>query len=207
MTAGSTGRRRQRRKRGNAGGVPAAVPRGGPSSGPSGSNGGRVVLRRSELLSTTTTTASRTESVYSVDLLPSASVMPFLFRLSSCYQRLRWLRATITWRPSCGTTTSGIITYGVAFNGSANLRSRHDITSLTPVSDHPVWSAAPGLRVPSDLLMSRKWYLLNSTGGDSFDKSPGRFWIGLTHDSSSTAQSRGEFWISYTVEMEGTNPE
>lgn len=56
------------------------------------------------------------------------------------------------------------------------------------------------------MLMSRKWYALNTDKADAFDKGMGKFCVGLTHDGESVAKSRGEFWISYTVEMEGTNP-
>ena len=165
------------------------------------------MLTRDELLVTVATTASKTESVFTKPLVPSAGVMPFLFRLSSCYQRIRWLRAHITWRPACGTSTNGIITYGVAFNNSGSVTSRDLVAALTPCNDHPVWQSSGNapLVIPGDMLMSRKWYALNSTATDRFDETLGTFCVGLTHDSSNAA-SRGEFWISYTVEMEGTNP-
>lgn len=171
-------------------------------------NGGRIVLSRDELLVQVKTTAGRGESVFSVDLKPSSGVMPFLFRLASCYQRIRWLRAHISWRPACGTNTNGIISYGVAYNNTKSISTRELVTSLTPCNDHAVWQStgvAP-LIIPSDLLMSRKWYALNSTGDDAFDAQMGKFYVGLSHDTISTAESRGEFWISYSVEMEGTNP-
>lgn len=171
-------------------------------------NGGRIVLTRDELLVTVATTPDKNESVFSKDLVPSPGVMPFLFRLSSCYQRIRWVRASISWRPSCGTATDGIISYGVAFNGSESIKSRDLVTSLTPCNDHPVWQSTgiSPLVIPGDMLMSRRWYPLNVTGGDQFDKGMGKFCVGLTHDAEKVAKSRGEFWISYTVEMEGTNP-
>uniref|UniRef100_A0AB38ZKG1 Capsid protein n=1 Tax=Suncus murinus ribovirus 4 TaxID=3139578 RepID=A0AB38ZKG1_9VIRU len=213
-----TGKRKRKRRGGGNGGsssVPAAMcsspqvkakgraKRGGSSVG----NGGRIVLSRDELLVTVATTKSVTESVFSKDLVPSSGVMPFLFRLSSCYQRIRWLRARITWRPSCGTSTNGIISYGVAFNNSTSITSRDLVVALTPCNDHPVWqsSGSSPLNIPAEMLMSRKWYPLNAKA-EANDISMGRFCVGLTHDSGETPQSRGEFWISYSVEMEGTNP-
>lgn len=213
-----TGRRRRRGGNGNAGGGPSVPAAMGSNPRPSRSrnrgartrvgNGGRIVLTRDELLVTVATTPDKTESVFSKDLVPSAGVMPFLFRLSSCYQRIRWVRAAISWRPSCGTATDGIISYGVAFNGSASVTSRDLVCALTPCNDHPVWQSTgiTPLAIPADMLMSRRWYPLNVTGGDAFDKGMGRFCVGLTHDADKVARSRGEFWISYTVEMEGTNP-
>lgn len=171
-------------------------------------NGGRIKIQRDELLCTVATTQAKTESVFSKPLKPGSDVMPFLYRLSSCYQRIRWLRASITWRPSCGTHTNGIISYGIAYNSSEQIRTRDLVVALTPVNDHPIWQSscnAP-LVIPPEMLMSRKWYTLNSNTADEIDQSFGRFCCGLTHDAT-TAQSRGEFWINYTVEMEGTNPE
>lgn len=210
------GRRRRRGGNGNGGGsapVPAAYtanPRPARARGGRAQvgTGGRIVLTRDELLVTVATTADKGESVFSSELKPSSGVMPFLFRLSSCYQRIRWLRAHITWRPACGTSTNGIISYGVAFNNSATVTSRDLVTALTPCNDHPIWQSTGvnPLVIPSELLMSRRWYLLNVTKTDPGDQGMGRFCCGFTHDVESTARSRGEFWISYTVEMEGTNP-
>lgn len=214
-TQPKNGRRSRRRGVGTAGGgpsLPAAMgsnPQPGRGRVRAGrarvGNGGRIVLSRDELLVQVVTTPDKNESVFSKDLVPSAGVMPFLFRLASCYQRIRWVRAHITWRPACGTATDGIISYGVAFNNSATVSSRDLVTALTPCNDHPVWQSTgvTPLIVPADMLMSRRWYPLNTTGGDIFDKCMGRFCVGLTHDSEKVARSRGEFWISYTVEMGG----
>lgn len=172
-------------------------------------NGGRIKLTRDELLCTVATTANNVTSVFTKELKPSAGVMPFLFRLSSCYQRIRWISARITWRPSCGTNTNGIISYGVAFNNSKSVTTRDMVVALTPVNDHPVWQSSVNapLIIPAEMLMSRKWYALNTTLADDFDLQIGKFCVGMTHDQEGASKSRGEFWINYTVEMEGTNPE
>lgn len=213
---------RRRKARAGNGGNSAGIPAGGTSnpnpvraSGRRGArmgnrigNGGRIVLSRDELLVQVKTTPSSGESVFSVDLKPSTGTMPFLFRLATCYQRIRWARAHISWRPSCGTNTNGIISYGVAWNNTQALNTRELVTSLTPCNDHPVWQStgvAP-LVIPQDMLMSRKWYALNTNKADPFDQQMGRFYVGVSHDARGAAESRGEFWISYTVEMEGTNP-
>jgi len=111
----------------------------------------------------------------------------------------------ILWKPAVGTNTNGIISYGVAFNNQS-IKSRAGVLSLTPCCDHAVWqgTGAP-LVIPADMLMSRKWYVLNATGEGKFDESVGTFYFGLTHDSEGAAKSRGEFWVRYSVAMEGTN--
>lgn len=169
-------------------------------------NGGRIVMRRDELLATVATTAGKTESYFSKLLKPGADVMPFLFKLSSCYQRVKWRAMSITWRPAVGTSTNGIITYGIAYNNQV-ITDRNGVTSLTPVNDHPVWqgSSSSPLTIPGEMLMTRKWYELNTSSKDAFDQAVGTFCCGFTHDSENQAKSRGEFWIRYTVEMEGTN--
>jgi hypothetical protein len=186
-----TGRRRNRRR--------------GQGIGTSIGNGGRIVLTRDELLVQVVTTANKTESIFHQLLKPSAGLMPFLFRLGSCYQRIKWRSLSVTWRPAVGTSTNGLITYAIAYNNQ-EIKDRIGVTSLTPVNDHPVWQSGQStpLVVPSNMLMTRTWYQLNGSS-DSFDQAVGTFYCALTHDSATAAESRGEFWIRYTVEMEGTN--
>lgn len=213
-------KRTRRGRRGGApqqsGGVPAACvsnprpvqARSRRGAGARIGNGGRITLTRDELFCSVVTTPAKAETSDTKNVYPSTTTMPFLFRLASCYQRIRWVRASISWRPACGTGTNGIISYGVAFNNTHKIATRDDVTSLTPCNDHPVWqsSGASPLTIPSDMLMSRRWYMLGSGNTDTIDSQPGRFAYGLTHNSSQTAEARGEFWIHYTVEMEGTNP-
>lgn len=217
---GRKGNRRRRRRGNGAGGVGASggnIP-AAYASAPRNSrqkrnasqigNGGRIRLQRDELLCTVATSEKTAETVFQKALVPGPGLMPFLFRLSSCYQRIRWLRAHITWRPCCGTSTNGIISYGVAFNNTRAVSTRELVTSLTPCNDHPVWqnSGNAPLVIPGEMLMSRKWYALNTNGADAYDQQIGTFCVGLSHDQTEGKESRGEFWISYAVEMEGTNP-
>lgn len=210
-------RRRRANNRGGASGIPAAnVSNPNPVRGGRGGNrarsrignGGRIVLSRDELLVQVKTSPGKLESTFSVDLKPSTGVMPFLFRLALCYQRIKWIRAHISWRPACGTNTNGIVSYGVAYNNTRSITTRELVTSLTPCNDHPVWQSTgiTPLIIPTDMLMSRKWYALNTSADDPFDQQMGKFYVGISHDNATAAESRGEFWISYTVEMEGTNP-
>lgn len=164
------------------------------------------MLRRDEMILSVATEASKTETVFSRVLKPSSDCMPFLFRLAACYQRIKWRSMSITWRPAVGTSTNGLITYGIAYNNQS-ITSRNGITSLSPVNDHPIWQSGSStpLVVPSNMLMTRKWYELNTNTKDPYDQAVGTFHVGLTHDSKGAAEPRGEFWIRYTIEMEGTN--
>lgn len=169
-------------------------------------NGGKITISRDELLVTVATTASKGESLFKKLLKPGPDLMPFLYRLGACYQRIRWRAFAVTWRPSVGTNTNGIITYGVAYNNQ-DIKDRMGVTSLTPVNDHAVWQSGrpTPLVVPQSMLMTRAWYELNGSSTDPFDQAIGTFYCSFTHDVAQTAASRGEFWVRYTVEMEGTN--
>lgn len=162
------------------------------------------MLSRDELLVSAITAASASESTAGRLLKPTEEIMPFLNRLASCYQRIRWLAVHIYWKPAVGTNTNGLISYGVAYNNQ-EIKNRSGVLSLTPCNDHAVWQTQGPLVIPQDMLMTRKWYSLNSTGTDKFDQSIGTFYVGMTHDNKPTVEARGEFWIRYRVEMEGTN--
>lgn len=227
MGGGPSGRGRGRRRRGGRGGAQGGVPAGGASNptpvtagrgrrrrrrrngsgiGSSIGNGGKITISRDELLVTVATTAGKTESLFKKLLKPGPDLMPFLFRLGACYQRIRWKAFAVTWRPSVGTNTNGIVTYGVAYNNQ-DIKDRMGVTSLTPVNDHAVWQSgrATPLVVPQSMLMTRAWYELNGTDTDPFDQAIGTFYCSFTHDNAALPSSRGEFWVRYTVEMEGTN--
>lgn len=221
---GGRGRGRARRRGGGSsgGGVPAAgtsnptpvrAPGGGRrrrrrrgGMGASIGNGGKITISRDELLVTVATTAGKGESLFKKLLKPGPDLMPFLYRLGACYQRIRWRAFSVTWRPSVGTNTNGIVTYGVAYNNQ-EIKDRMGVTSLTPVNDHAVWQSGKNtpLVVPQNMLMTRAWYELNGSNTDPFDQALGTFYCSFTHDVAQTAASRGEFWVRYTVEMEGTN--
>lgn len=180
--------------------------RGGQAASASVNNGGRILLSRDELLVVVSAQTKGNETIGSLVMAPSTDAMSFLNQLSKCYQRIRWIRCSVTWRPGVGTTTNGVITYGFAFNNQS-VTTRSKIAALTPVNDHPVWqtSQAGPLVVPTEMLMTRKWYALNSTATDFYDRGLGTFYYGVSHDTLTAAQTRGEFWVSYSVEMEGTN--
>ena len=129
---------------------------------------------------------------------------------------MRWNKVCIEWRPAVGTTTNGIVTYGVRLmddltrvDGNPQLpASRATVSALYPVNDHPVWQGAT-LVVNKDLLMSRKWYATKSTSGvasnvDNLDLCPGTFLYGIDHDADVKANFYGEFWITYSVTLDGT---
>jgi hypothetical protein len=197
-----------RRRRNPVGGLP-------PSIG----NGGQITITRCELLFAVRVPADSkvVEHLGAIVLAPSAAegdlpvAMPFLFQLAKAYSRIRWLDMAVEWRPACGTTTNGIITYGArlmdqAKDGKLQLpASRIAVSALYPVNDHPVWQTSK-IRIPAKLLQSRLWYATDTSrvaDGDLFDTAPGTLEYGLSVDASTTARVYGEFWVSYRAQLDG----
>lgn len=140
--------------------------------------------------------------------------MTYLYRLASCYTRLRWNRVRFEWKPAVGTSTNGIITYGARLMDdrarNAKPKSRQEVSALYPVNDHPVWQRAD-MTVSRNLLMSRTWYAIaagtDADGADRIDVAPGSLEVGLDVTSNDAEMVYGEFWIDYSVTLDGTRSE
>lgn len=180
-------------------------------------NGGQITLVRSELfqqLNSEPAADDKTLTLGSIPVAPVKTTMSFLWRLSQCYTRLRWNSLSFQWKPAVGTSTSGILTYGLRLMDDRTSgppkdpTDRAEVQSLFPVMDHAVWQTST-LTINKDLLMSRKWYAISPTTtlpttSDTFDFSPGSFQYGCAHDADSTQKFYGEFWVTYSVTLDGT---
>lgn len=152
-----------------------------------------------------------------VAIQPGKNAMHFLGKLADCYTRLRWNSIRFEWRPAVGTSTNGIITYGVRLmddRGTHLPKSRAEVSGLYPVCDHPVWQKS-AMPVARSLLMSRNWYAtpVASTGdppagtaADPIDMAPGTLCVGLSAVTPAAAVA-GELWIHYSVTLDGTRAE
>nr|WPR17547.1 MAG: capsid protein [Arachnid permutotetra-like virus] len=177
-------------------------------------NGGQITLVRSELFQAIYSAPTKSETLGSIAVTPVKAVMSFLWRLSQCYTRLRWNSMSFQWKPAVGTSTSGLITYGLRLmddrtSGTpADPTSRADVQALFPVMDHAVWQTST-LTINKDLLMSRKWYAISPstqlpTDAETYDFSPGSFQYGCAHDTDAVRKFYGEFWVTYSVTLDGT---
>lgn len=222
--------RRRNRRRGAAlnnnipaaqGSVAVVVPSTGNRRGRRGGasnigNGGQITIVRSELFQSVASDATK-ETNIGTAIQPGASVMKFLGKLTDCYTRLRWNSMTFEWRPAVGTSTNGILTYGVRLmddRGTVQPKSRAEVSGLYPVCDHPVWQKS-NLPVAKSLLMSRNWYATPTsssgaappgTAADPVDLAPGSLLIGVSAVSPA-APLVGELWIHYSVTLDGTRAE
>lgn len=204
-------RRRQRRRermRGNNGGVVAPAQQN-PASGRS--QGGRrrqrrrglgvnpegnVRVHRTELL--VEVKGGNAKGTYDLSL----DKFSWLAQLSKAFDRCVWHSADLIWKPAVGTTTDGLIAYGVDWSGKVKANwGRKDVLSLTPIADHPVWQSTETcpLILPSVKLMSRKEYILSSDALE--DKAPGVLVYACTGSDNKTY---GELWIRYDISLFGT---
>lgn len=135
----------------------------------------------------------------------AASNFPWLGGLASSWERVVWHSLQISWRPAVGTTTDGIMCYGVDWEpkpGSYSV-SRSAVTSLSPVKDHPVWQATDTQpwRGPTGMLQSRRHYLLTATDLD--DACPGSLLYSVKGAPKTKDNFLGELWIRYDLTFIG----
>lgn len=158
---------------------------------------GDIRIKRNELVREIKTSAAG-EYKDQFDLNPTS--FTFLKNLYGSFERYRWHKIHVYYKPAVGTTTDGLVSYGFDYTLSKTGLSRPQISALTPNTSHAVWadSTARPLVVSNAMLMSRAWYV---DGGDSVDKSTARCCIAA---NSSPSKVLGEIWVSYDIQMSGT---
>lgn len=223
MSVAQAGPRRRRRRR--AGGSTQVVPvpmtlssvpssssrrrrkrRGKAGSANSDLSQGLIRLQRRELVKVVKADASGQLSD-SFDITPGT--MSFLAALSKSFERSKWHRVRIYWKPLVGGMVGGLVTLGVDWDFAGSAPDRTKISSYSP---NMSWAlredteTAP-LVLPPARLASRLWYLHNSTTSDYPDRGPGKIWVvGSTSDKDSFGGEVGEIWVDYDITMAGTCP-
>lgn len=141
--------------------------------------------------------ANKDGAVGQFDIGPSS--FTFLKNLFGSFERYRWHRLHIYYKPAVGTTAKGLVSYGADYTIKKVSQTRVQISSLTPNASHAVWadSTAKPLVIPSNMLQSRSWY---TAEGDGVDKFTARLCWAVNADPGLI----GELWVSYDVEMSGT---
>lgn len=126
--------------------------------------------------------------------------------IAPCFERSRWQRCNIYYKPAVGTTYGGLVAYGADWNFSMEKDkvTRLIATSLTPNSTHAVWADTQPrpLRLPANLLNSRKFY--NHNGAKGIDAGPARIVWSATGTSGTKETTLGEIWCDYKVTLSGT---
>lgn len=162
------------------------------------SSDGQMTLSKVEFLATIAS-QSAAETTGSVDLSPSS--MSFLSTLFNSFERIKWLKAHIYYKPAVGTVTDGIVSYGCDWDCTDVKKDRKTISAYTPNKAHAVWqdTQSQPLILPPARLMSRTWYMPESA--DRLDRMPATLKWAL---SSGANKTYGELWIAYTVQLQGT---
>lgn len=130
----------------------------------------------------------------------------WLANLSKSFDRLVWVRAHLYFKSAVGTTTNGMVAYGMDWNFSnPSFTNRKTVLACTPVADHPVWQSTEDqpLILPPNRLMSRREYLVTTSSTvKQEDRAPGYLLVACSSDSKTVV---GEIWVDYTVQLFGTS--
>lgn len=166
--------------------------------------GGMTIARR-ELLMEVAIAANK-DAVYKMaDLRPDN--FHFLKGIAKSFERFRFTKLNIYWKPAVGTTYGGMVAIGIDWDFSDNTaQTRADITSYTPSQSFSCWSDTERtpLVLPPSRLQSRNWYATSAT---TFDGGVGRLKIAANGETSpNTSKTVGELWIDYRVQFSGTQP-
>lgn len=131
----------------------------------------------------------------------------FLKGLAGAYSRIVFHGFTIEYRSFCGSTSEGVVTYGVAFDPDITTLTRAKIQSLTPCYEHQIWqstaSIGPPMLVPKAKLQSRKEYYIESTVAENQTFGSLCWAVQVTSDAARD-RSLGDFWVTYHVTLSGT---
>lgn len=163
---------------------------------------GMITMRRHELV-TTLTTGADGKLAGKVELKPTS--FTFLKGIAPSFERSRWLKMHVYYKPAVAMTTGGLVALGMDWDGKTDITTREAVSAFTPSMHFPVWkdiSTTP-MVLPASKLQTRTWYIHASTS--VYDACPGILrYVGEANVKDKT--SIGELWIYYEIQMQGTNP-
>lgn len=188
-----------RRKSGKS--IPAAMPGAAVTSMRSSGSSmgdGTITLQRSEILTSIEVADKATSTKGAIKLLPNASVMPWLFKLTSSFDQIVWHSARVYYKPAVGTTYFGSLVLGVDWNPSATAADRTVVQACSPVIEAAAWQPLQ-LVLPSSRLQSRKFYFVAAPAAQ--DAAPAAILYNLKCSSVSGQTFVGDIWLEYRVSL------
>lgn len=163
---------------------------------------GQITLNRMELIRSVKVESSKETADY-IDLVPSNLVFLKQF---SMFDRIKWNRASVVYKPAVGATFGGMVSYGVLWGFDKSPKTRGEIAALTPNQSHALWydGGSTPMVLPTAKLQTRPWFTPDDA--DSVEKGPGRLcYVSSTSETGKTAGTEvGELWLDYSVTMTGT---
>lgn len=159
---------------------------------------GMITLSRKELLATIKADAAG-NAIGTYNIKPST--FTFLKNLGSSFERSRWLKVAVSYKPAVSMTSAGLLAMGVDWDGASVARTRENIAAYTPSSTFAIWQDTEKnpMVLPPARLQSRQWYSHQSSEAQEWG--PGSIAVAATGPESATL---GEVYVSYTIQMMGT---
>lgn len=135
----------------------------------------------------------------------SPTDFPFAKAFTKIFDRYKIHRFRVIYRPSCGSTTSGSVIFGVDWDAKKmSAVSYKTIATLTPILDVPLWQSGE-LELPASRLMTRKEYMISDDSTDGFDSTPGYLCFAASGDDAT--KIAGHLWVDYDISFFGTKTE
>lgn len=159
-----------------------------------------VTLARSELLKVIKTTSVKTGASV-IKIIPSN--FNLLNNIAGSFENVVFNKMHFYWKPAVGTTTNGMVSYGIdyAFKATES-KDRLWCSGLTPNFSHAIWCDTSGrpLVVPTKSLKTRLKYIIDAEKSD--DATFGQLLIAW--DAGVENTTLGEIWCDYNITLSGT---
>lgn len=118
-------------------------------------------------------------------------------KISAAYERCKFHRLGFTFRTACGTTKSGLVSYGVDWDPSAEAPGdRGVVTACVPFLECAVWANPNELVCPSDKLNAVTWYVFDQSAVSM----PGKL---LVYAQSDKNLLIGDIFVHYDLTLSG----
>lgn len=166
---------------------------------------GAITLTRTELIDSLRIPANSSAAHGHIDIIPDS--FSFLKNLFKSFERLRWKKFNVYYKPAVGTSYGGLVTVGVDWDFSGTGDTRTQVASYTPTFTVAAWADNQNrpMVLPPNRLQSKNWYTPRSD--DWEDKGPGRLAWAVEGAGNTNEVTLGEIWVAYTVQFMGTNPQ
>lgn len=157
---------------------------------------GMITLTRKELLGSLKT-GTNGDVTSTFELKPAS--FKFLKNLGSSFERSRWLKLSVAYKPAVSVTSAGLIAMGVDWDGTTTATTRETIAAYTPSATFAIWqdTEKSPMTLPPSRLQSRAWYVHNAAQ----EWGPGKLVVNATGAASTDI---GEIYVTYTIQMMGT---
>lgn len=164
---------------------------------------GRITLSKCAPILTVTLPKDSSLKVLTVDVEPSK--IAGMTKLSDQFERSRWEKLSVYYKPMVGTTTGGGVTIGVDWDHSQAVTTRVAVSGYTPAQTLPVWQDGERQKMvlPKSRLNTKLWYTHALNGSAPNDKGPCTIVVGVEAGKASQDQVLGEIWVDATVTFDG----